>query len=461
MNNPLIKLFTKHESKLVDVFFWLFIASFLIDRIINYFIHFPFFVGSALLIFPFLFFITQYKNPDRKRLMIVVFSFILITIINSIVYFFGVKNISDLLFIILFITIYFYYKKNINNLKKANAYLFFALSLFLFSFTFFNIDSNLTNKNSYTSALSWITSFDEESEKLTKIRIEKKKRKKEKRKKERRKKEKRKQEVQKVRESGELTWEHNELDVLEYLRIYHNGLFRVPHIASYFFGFLFLFFAYQYQNKKKILFMVLMVISIGLCIYSGSRAVLAAFVLSTIIFLFNRKYIRYLAMVFVAMLILVFSREYFLQISKDTFLFQYFAFIETTLENFSRLSRYRLWYSWWIEVSEFGFLEFVIGKSYMSAMYANAINLNYKVWFHNDFLNIFYTFGIWCALLYIWLFVKIFRDYKTYIKQNIFIFIFYTSMIITAFVNGFYYYFPVFLLYLFLLMIKNEKQLVQ
>ncbi|RLD45717.1 MAG: hypothetical protein DRI95_02545 [Bacteroidetes bacterium] len=451
LNNPLIDWVTKYESKLVDIFFWLFIASFLIDRIINYFIHFPFFVGSALLMFPFLFFITQHKNPDRKRLMIAVFSFVLITIINSIVYLFGVKNISDLLFIILFITIYFYYRKNINNLKTANTYLFFALSLFLFSFTFFNIDSNSIHKHSYTSTLRWITSYDEEPEKLKKIRLKNEK-----------------LELaekgmakKRLEESGEITWKSNELDILEILRIYHNGLFRIPHIASYFFGFLFLFFAHQYRIKKKILFVVLMVISIGLCIYSGSRAILLAFVLSTIIFLFNRKYILYLAMIFVAILILIFSKEYFLQISKDTFFFQYFTLIETTLENFSRLSRYRLWYSWWTEVSEFGFWEFVIGNSFMSAMYANAVNLNFKEWFHNDFLSIFYTFGIWCTLLYIWFFIKIYRDYKMYIKQNIFIFIFYASMIITAFVNGFYYYFPVFLLYLFLLMIKNEKQLAQ
>ena len=91
---------------------------------------------------------------------------------------------------------------------------------------------------------------------------------------------------------------------------------------------------------------------------------------------------------------------------------------------------------------------------------ANAKNLDTKVWFHNDFLNIFYTYGIWCTMLYIWFFVKIYRDNKSYIKQNIFIFIFYSSMVITAIMNGFYYYFPVFLLYLFFLMIKGEKQLI-
>ncbi len=431
--SPLIDLVSKYESKLVDIFFWLFIFSFLIDRIINYFIHFPFFVGSALLIFPLLFLSAQYKKPDRKQLIFIVFSFILITIINSIIYLFGVKNISDLLFIILFITVYFYYKKNISHLKISNIYLFLGVSLFLFSFTFIHINSSAINKATYSSALSWITSYDEEP----------------------------KPGENEKELSRELKWENNKLDLLEVLRVYHNGLFRIPHVASYFFGFLFLFFTYQYREKKKMFFMILLIVSLALCIYSGSRAILVAFLLSTILFLFNRKYMLYLGLLLGFLLALIVANKFFLQLSTDTIFFQYFAFIETSLENFSRLSRFRLWYSWWTEVSKFGFWDYIFGKSFTNALIANENNLNFKVWFHNDFLNIFYTYGIWCTVLYIWFFIKIYRDNKTIIRQNIFIFVYYVSMLITAFVNGFYYYFPVFLLYPFFLMIKNEKQLVQ
>jgi len=423
-----ITLVNKYESKLVRIFFWFFIISFFVDRIVNYFIHFPFFVILALILFPFLFLSAQYKNPDKRQLYLLVFSFLIITVINSIVYLFGINNISDFLFTGLFITIYFYYKNNINNLKLLNVYLFLILSLFLFSFTFFKIDSTSISNTEYAALFNLDNFSDEKLEQVKDI----------------------------TQESENIKWEANPLDILEYSRIYHNGLFRLPHIASYFFGFLALFFGYQYQKKKKVLDIVLLIVSLALCIYSGSRAVLSAFVLSIIIFLFKRKYIVYLQGVIIFVLLLILGRQYLVQLTENTVFFQYFAFIQTTIENFTRLSRFRLWYSWWLEVREFGFWDLMIGKSYMNAIIANAKNLDYKVWFHNDFLNIFYTYGIWCTLLYIWFFIKIYRDNKSWIKQNIFIFIFYSSMVITAIINGFYYYFPVFLLYLFFLMIKNE-----
>ena len=456
ITGPSKRFVDKNESKLVDIFFWLFIASFVLDRVINYFVHFPFFVGCALLLFPFLFILTQYQNPEKRKLYVVVLSFLAITTLNSIIYLFGVKNISDLLFIILFFSIYFYYKHNINSLKISNVYLFLAFSFFLFSFTFIRVDSGAINVSEYSSSFNWITYYDEkpndvsgkkpivQSGEKSKLQTN----------------EKTEEEKVVAKKRETLKWKKNPMDVIEVRRDYHNGLFRIPHVASYFFGFLFLFFAYQYQKKKKTLFILLLTVSLALCIYIGSRAILAAFVLSMILFLFKRKYIVYLSLLFVALLLLIIANEYFLQLSRDTIFYQYFALIETSVENFTRLSRYRLWFSWWVEVRKFGFWEFLIGKSYMNAVYANANNLNYKVWFHNDFLNIFYTFGSWGALLYIWFFIKIYRDNKTYIKQNVFIFLFYSSMAIASIINGFYYYFPVFLLYLFFLMIKNEKQLV-
>ncbi len=152
-----LAVINKYQNKLVNIFFLIFIASFFIDRMLfSFIINFPFFVVSALLIFPFLFLVAQYKNPNKYQLYALVFYFVIITILSSIIYFFGVQNISDLLFIILFITIYFYYKENIMYLKISNVYVFLILSLFLFSFTFFNInsDSSPTRIAKYSSYFS-------------------------------------------------------------------------------------------------------------------------------------------------------------------------------------------------------------------------------------------------------------------------------------------------------------------
>ncbi len=463
--NYLKTLVDKHKSNLVNIFFWLFIILFFTDRVINYFIHFPFFVISAVIVLPFVYLFAQYQNPEKKQLRVLIFSFLTIAILNSIIYVFSTKNISDFLFISMFFIFYFFYKNNINYLKLSNIYLFLFLCLFIFSFTFFSINSQFYGKAEYSKSYNWDNYSEKKTEQSPPKKSGKDLNKKTKRVLPKKQLNYHNEKIERI-ESGQIDkkkyirWEPNDLDAVELLRIYHNGLFRLPHIASYFFGFLFLFFAYQYQKKRKTIDIILLTISVVFCIYTGTRVVLAAFILAFITYLFRKKYFIYLVLLFTAMLLMVIANEYFLKLTENTFLYQYFTFIKTSTENFTRLSRFRLWYSWWLEVKDFDFLNFIIGKSFVNALIANSKYLDFKVWYHNDFINIFYTYGVWGAMLYIWFFIKIYRDNKIMIMQNTYIFIFFSSMLLTAIINGFYYYFPVFQLYLFFLMIKNEKQLV-
>lgn len=465
LTNQLTKFINKYESKTIDLFFWLFIVSFLIDRIINYFIHFPFFVGSAILIFPFLFITTQYKNPDKWQLNVLVLSFVSLGILNSIFYFFDIKNISDILFIILLFTIYFYYRDHIKYLNIKNIYLLFLMSFALFSLTFFNINTSPIIPSTYHAAVDCNTIVDTKLQTVPKAKPEKQidskslsfpvsepQR-----------------NLQKIpsgkvvmsEERGSIKWKSNPQDRFEEKRDYHGGLFRVPHVASYFFGFLFLFFAHQYQKTKRIINLVLLSIALFLCLYTSTRIILLTFTLSAFLFLIHRKYYTYLLLFSVGLMLLALTNDFLITITEDTFLNQYFVFIETCVENFTRLSRFRLWYSWWIAMSEFDFWNLLIGKSFISSYIVNDKNLGYYIWFHNDFLSILYSYGVIGLIFYIVFFIKIYRDNKILIRQNIFIFIFFHSIILTAFFNGFYYYFPIFLLYIFFLMIKNEKKLAQ
>ncbi len=442
ITNQLTEFVAKYESKLIDVFFWYFIASFFIDRIFfSISIAFPFFVVSALLVFPFLFFLSQHKNPDKRKLYVLIASFLLITTLNSIVYLFDVKNISDLLFVVLFITIYFYYKENMDSLKTVNVYVFLVLSLFLFSFTFFGFDAD----SSSTRNTNYYSTFSEKNASEKKIHHVKK--------------------APSVKKSSpkktNTIKKSKQFDKPKPFKVRHTGLFRRTHMASYFFGFLFLFFSYQFQKKKGALNAIILTVSLAFCFYTGIRTMPVAFIISIFLFLFRKKYIYYLISLLAVLVFLIIANDYFLQLTRNTIFYQYFYLIHSGTENFTGLARFKLYQSWWMEVSEFGFWNFMIGKSYINAMLANGQNYGMRLWFHNDFLNIFYTYGIWATMLYIWFFIKIYRDNKDYIKQNIFIFVFYSSMVITAIINGFYYYFPVFLLYLFLVMIKREKQLLQ
>ena len=146
-----------YESKITSVLFLLFIVSFAIDRIINYFFHFPFFVIISIIIFPILVIATK-KESNNQQFFILIISFALITILNSIIYIFNVRNISDLLFILLFITTYFYYKENLNSLKITNIFIFFAVSVFLFSFAINSVNLKDINNSKYSSWLSWADS---------------------------------------------------------------------------------------------------------------------------------------------------------------------------------------------------------------------------------------------------------------------------------------------------------------
>lgn len=463
--NPLIKLVNKNESKIVDVFYWIFIVLFIIDRTINYFFHFPFFVGSAIIIFPFLVLTTQYKNPDKWKLNVLILAFVCLGILNSVFYFFDVKNISDLLFIILLFTIYFYYRDNIKYLKIRNIYILFLMSFILFFFTFFNVNTSAIIPSKYHSAVNCNTNtvvvsqtvsetkplkqIDNTTSSLQVSKIEQLPQKK------------LPQEEMMSEARGSIKWKSNPQDRNEERRNYHSGLFRVPQVASYFFGFLFLFFAYQYQKTKRIIDLILFCIALFLCLYTSTRIILVTFAVSIFLFFIHRKYYTFLLFFVLGLVILVITNDFFITITNDTFLNQYFVFIETCVENFTRLSRFRLWYSWWIAMSEFDFWNLLIGKSFISSYIVNDKNLGYYIWFHNDFLSILYSYGVIGLTLYIAFFIKIYRDNKILIKQNIFVFIFFHSIILTAFFNGFYYYFPIFLLYIFFLMIKNEKQLAQ
>lgn len=241
-------LINKHQSKLVSFFFLLFLVSFFVDRILfSLFINFPFFVVSALLVLPFLFLVAQNKNPDKKQLNVLVISFIVLTILNSLVYVFGINNISDLLFIILFITIYYYYKNNSVSLKVSNVYIFLVISVLLFSFTFIDInsDSSPTTKVKYNSLYSKSLPSVQKSASLKTVP-------------------KKNTEIETETSSIDISTIKNDntkenkvlkkkssyVDKYKPFKIRHSGLFRRTHMASYFFGFLFLFFGFNFKETK-------------------------------------------------------------------------------------------------------------------------------------------------------------------------------------------------------------------
>ncbi len=133
----------KNANRITNGYFLVFLIIFSLDLIFNFFHHLPLFVAVALVIFPFLFTSTQLFNTQRTPLNLLIISFVVVAILSSIIHVFHVKNISDVLFILLFFTIYFLYKNNYKSLDVRYAILFFLTSFVLFGFSFVGIDAEI------------------------------------------------------------------------------------------------------------------------------------------------------------------------------------------------------------------------------------------------------------------------------------------------------------------------------
>ncbi|MCP4632843.1 MAG: oligosaccharide repeat unit polymerase [candidate division Zixibacteria bacterium] len=407
-------LFSNHG--IANTLFIVCLCVFTVDRVLNYFIHAPIFVASSLIIIPVIpYFCIIKQGGNNPEILVIISIFALIAIINNLIYEFHIKNISDLSFILLFIICYYLYRSHKNHLSTKLPSVFYIISILLFIVSYFGIESGSIFTNSIIDGFSG-----------TKV--------------------------------PKLSWDANSMDEIEVMRSYHQGFFRVAHIASYFFGFISLYYFYLFSKDRRYINLLLSVVAVSFCLYTGSRTFIVAFFISVFLSSLRKKYIVYSGAMTAIAVMIVLNLKSILGFIEGTFLYQYFSLIETVINNFSRLSRYRIWYSWYHEVKEFGFVDYLIGKTYYNSHIANAVNLKYPVWFHNDFLNIFYAYGIICLLLYSAFCYKIYYDNKPFIKNNAIIFVFYFTMLISAFFNGLYYYFPVFLLFLFFLMLEREKQ---
>lgn len=418
-----------------NLLLYIFLGAFVADSVVMIFAKIPIFVGFMLIFIPVI--ITNIMLTGKVKWYFPAFLivFVLVTVIGNFIYITNRKNISDLLFIFLLITSYYFYIQQAERLSRRTVYVFYVVAFLLFSTTFigYNSDwwsvmesSNVENLSALTQNLS--------SEQLAALGI------------------------------GTSTFQPAPIDQtspnrnIEYQRKYNNGLYRLPHVASYFFGFLFLFLGYQFQRFKKYISLVLAAAAFFLMIFTGVRTLLVAIFMAMLLFSMYRRFFKFgLALIAVGLLIFIFRQSLF-GFSKHIFLGQYFSMLITASDNYLRFSRAVIWQSWWYEMTHFAWFNWLIGKSYFMSIIANAENIKWADWFHNDFLSIVYTYGIGGLVLYTGLFYKIFNDNKALIKNNFFLFTFYFSMLFAAIINGFYYYYPIFLMFLFVLMLKQEKE---
>lgn len=424
-------------SKLDDpnVVFYIFLTAFVLDSVLAVFFKIPVFVGFMIVFLPLL--LASITLHGKEKLFFIGFFavFILTGIFSGWYYIFDRKNISDVLFILVFATSYFFYRQQSEFLSALTPKIFFIVTLMLFGATFAGYNSlkwmevKSLNQSNVTEIKRALTEDEKQELNLAKSKTRKKLKKK----------------AAKPADT-------------EIIRHYRNGLFRLPHVAAYFFGFLFIYFGYQFQRYKQKIYIFLSILAFALMVFTGVRTWVAVFAVSLILYVIQRRYFKFAAFMFLVGLVLVLFREALYAQTQETFIGQFFSLLITAIGNFTQLSRIVLWKSWWLEMSRFSFENWITGKGFYMSVIANYQNLRWAEWFHNDFLSIIFSYGIVGFAFYVGLFVKIFIDNKAVIRDNVFLFTFYLTMLFAAFFNGMYYYFPILLMFLFVKLLHQERE---
>ena len=389
----------KIKLKLSTFFFVSYLIIFLLDSVVNFYTKVPVFLIFSILFIPLTISFLRFKNIKEINLFTLFVSVLLIsTVVNIFRFSFSLKNISDLLFILLFVTTITLYNRSKNNFSNRNVDWLSTVCLIMFYVTFLGVDNT-----------RWGNTLGSGSEDI------------------------------------------------EYLRAYRQGLFRIAHIAAYFFtflGFYYLFLYLKFSKTKHIILLSVMFLSVALV---GSRAPIFAVLIGFGLASFRLKHIKYSILLIVVIILVISNIDVILHSTSGTVFFQYFSIFETVMSNFSRLSRVLIWTSFFEELVEFSFFDYIFGRGMNNAMLLNEAKGLGKIWFHNDFFNIFYSFGAIGFILYSFFYLNIYRVNKS-CMENIVIRTLFFTIILLAFVNGFYLYYVMFPLYIFYKILSVEKE---
>lgn len=407
--------------------FWMSLLFFVLDNVVNYFIHIPIFVAYGFVLVPWLI-LLLYRQGTLSGIGAWLSVWLLVAAGVGVIRFgLSAKNISDLLFLELFVLSWlFYIDKPAISLRSVQ--LFFIISTVLFAFTFTGAD-----RFDYSQDKVARRAFDETARAQGKGRdyltwqpprerresFEK--------------------HPMKLKEQWNLSY--------EVFREYHKGLFRVPHVASYFFAFLaFYFVRARLSGEGGFSTLLPALLAMGSCLYTGSRTILFAFIGAFLIsLLFSRRWRWMILAVGGAGLLFLYSLHPLMRIFQNTVLFQYLVTFDTLLNDPGQFSRIKIWMSWWQEIREFAIMDFLFGRTPLMAMEANFRNLGTSIWFHNDFLQVAYAYGAVALLLFMLFWVNAYRDTTVSSGRQMLPRLCFLMMFLAAVFNGFYLYFPVLL----------------
>lgn len=474
MKNTLEKLPVIKYLQNPTLIFFISLFFFSVDNVANYFMDVPVFVVSSIVLLPLMWIALAGKGKPQVFLMLFTLIFVVVSMVNNLVYDFHKSSISDLVFILFFATSWFYYREFHTKLKAKTIHIFLAVTMLMFGFAFFGINSNSLHTNdrnlknlelvgiSFDSLISQGEPIREFEKKLPenidadslvreKLRTFFPGR----------------PEVDTMKNIGiglvpGIKVEKEELDKVEKNRTYNYGLFRVPHVPAYFFGFLLLFYLNLFKYRRKAWYLLIVALLTFLIFYNGVRTFVVAAALSAMLWFFIKRNIWFFVAFLAIIAGMIIFRNVIFDFTKETIFQPLSSLLITVIDNPDRLSRIALFRSWFSELQEFKWYDFIFGKNFYLSRMANLKNLFTPTWYHNDLLSVIFSYGVIAAGFYIALFINIFREHAGLIHKQPLLFVFYFSMILASVFNGFYYYFPLFLLYIYwMIVVITNKQTVE
>jgi len=470
MRNTLERLPGIQHLQNPDVFFFASLFFYSVDNVVNYFVDVPVFVASTLVLLPLMWIALATKSKPPVFLVSFTAVFLVASIVGNLVYDFHKSSISDLVFILFFATSWFYYRAFHSRIQAKTVHVFLAVSLLMFGFAFFGINSQSLHTNdrnlknlelvgvSFDSLVSQGEPIDEFKKKIPenmdadslvreKLRTFFPDR----------------PEIDTMKNIGVsmvpgIKIEKEALDKVEQDRTYNYGLFRVPHVPAYFFGFLLLFYLSLFKYRRKAWYLAIVAALLFLILYNGVRTFVVAALLSAMLWFFVKRNIWFFVAFMAIIAGMIVFRNIIFELTQGTIFQPLSSLLITLVDNPDRLSRIALFRSWFNELQTFNWYDFIFGKNFYLSKLANLRNLFTPTWYHNDLLSVIFSYGVIAAVFYIFLFIQIFREHSGLIRNHALLFVCYFSMILTAMFNGFYYYFPLFLLYIYWLMVVNIKK---
>lgn len=208
---------------------------------------------------------------------------------------------------------------------------------------------------------------------------------------------------------------------------------------------------YSYFFKKNISYILLL-----FSVILGSRTVVFMVLIFVFYILFNQKKklkILYLSFIFCILFYLLYiflpdvlsnQIEYYLSLFYE--IQQYGLKDDSVLKDVTS-SRSTLFDNMLFELQNWSFYEFFIGKGPLSSVVYNYKIAGVQIWMHNDFLDTFYSYGIIGFSMLIYTLIKLL------IVKNSFVIV--LIIIVSAFLNGFYTYYPE--MYISLILLYNQK----